>query len=250
MTGHGKRAHSKFSASGAERWFNCPGSVVLNETVPARDSVWSLEGTKAHEVLERTLKLNAGGMRPRWPLTVPGEMKRHALDATRFILGLGEKHPGSELMVETRIYMPFIHPEMFGTFDAAVVEHFGTLHVIDYKYGAGKPVSPGTLENPNLQMLFYGMGVAAKYDWNFKRVRLWIIQPRIKGYDGPVFLELPILELREWVEQFRRAVDRVERFPKQYKEGPWCHWCNAKGKCPLKKQAKLEQAKAAFSALL
>lgn len=250
MKSHGERKHSKFSASGAERWFNCQGSVKLSEGLPDKDSVWSLEGTKAHEVLESVLvSLISGKNKAAGTLRVltdveRGEMGIHGFNAAAFIYGLHEKNSGSEILVETRISLPFIHAEMFGTFDAAVVDHFGTLHVFDYKYGAGHSVSP----KKNLQMIFYGLGLAAKYDWNFSRVRLWIIQPRIKGYDGPMFWELGILELKKYVRAFREAVKQVEKNPNNFVEGPWCHWCKAKSVCPLKQQGKLEKAISVFSA--
>lgn len=249
MTNHGERKHSKFSASGAERWFNCSASVELSEGMPSRDSVWSIEGTKAHEVLEEVLRalIEHRGREARvgkQDPTIPAEMQRHAIDAANFIMRLHRLHSHSEIMVETRIYLDFIHPEMFGTFDGAVVDYFGTLHVFDYKYGKGYAVSP----RKNLQMIFYGIGLAYRFHWNFKKVRLWIIQPRIKGYDGPVFWDLSIEELREYAKLFRAAVKRVLKSP-ELKEGPWCHWCNAKGKCPLKLEGRNEKAIAIFSGM-
>lgn len=250
MKPHHERAHSKYSASGSERYFNCPGSVELSEGVPDRDSVYSLEGTKAHEVLENiaTVMIQNGCTKifyPQFDRSIPKEMIFHGTNAANFMLGLHAKNPGSEILVETRIYLDFIDPEMFGTFDGAVVDHFGTLHVFDYKYGAGVPVSP----IGNWQMLFYGIGLAHKYNWNFSRVRLWIIQPRIKGYDGPVFWDVPILELKNhYVPVFRAAVERVQENPDLFVEGSWCHWCKAAKKCPLKNEKRLEKAVTIFSA--
>lgn len=248
---HGERKHSKFSASGAERWFNCPGSVALSEGLPDKDSVWSIEGTKAHEVLEDIMKIGIelgyealAKARYDFRKGIPLEMIRHALNAARFILGMHSETKHSEVMIETRIHLDFIHPEMFGTFDGAVLDHFGTLHVFDYKYGAGHAVSPVQ----NLQMIFYGIGLAHKYHWNFKRVRLWIVQPRIKGYDGPLFWERDIAQMKRYVGVFTDAVERVEKYPNKFVEGSWCHWCKAKTKCPLKQQAKLDQARLVFQA--
>lgn len=247
MKDHKERAHSKFSASGTERWFQCPGSVQLSEGLPDIDSVWSIEGTLAHEVLEATMRLelsgNCGAQAEDYESVVTQrnvtrEMVDYANDASDFILGLYQKLPGSEVLVETRIYLDFIHPEAFGTFDAAVIDFWGTLHVFDYKYGAGHAVSP----TKNLQMIFYGIGLANKYRWNFKRIRPWIIQPRIKGYDGPSYWELPTVEMRKYVDVFKKAVDRVERYPNKYVEGQHCHWCKAKAICPLKQENKLKKA--------
>lgn len=239
-----QRKHSKYSASGAERWIHCPGSVSLSEGVPDKDSPWSLEGTKAHEVLETILNRKLIGAPKAAVHQETPEMVGHGKDAANFILGIHRKHLYSEILVETRIQLGFIHPEMFGTFDGAVIDHFGTLHVFDYKYGKGHAVSPVD----NLQMLFYGLGLAHFHHWNFNQVRLWIIQPRIRGYDGPTFWELPILKLRSYEKVFKKGVERVEKNPSLYAEGQWCHWCKAKNKCPLKQEVRREKAISVFKA--
>lgn len=250
---HGARKHSKYSASGAERWTACPGSVHLSEGLPDKSSVYSLEGTTAHEVLEdMLLKASTAGGKSvstvgasfdwKWQGPPNKEMISHTANAANFILRLHHDLPGSELLVETRVHLDFIHPEMFGTFDAAVVDHFGTLHVLDFKFGSGHAVSPVR----NLQMAFYGVGLAHLYQWNFKRVRLWVVQPRIKGYDGPTYWEVPTLELKTYVDFFKEAVDRVELNPNEFVEGGHCHWCKAKGICPLKRGTKISKARNIF----
>lgn len=265
MMAHGGRKHSKYSASGSERWTECPGSVALSEGKPDKDNVWSVEGTQAHEVHEAALLslIEYGGKDsvmklPAWfsPVARSPHMftpthlqKSHALmfhhgtNSARFIYQLHKETPDSEILVETRVALKFIHPEMFGTFDGAVIEHFGTLHIFDYKYGAGHSVSP----KKNLQMIFYAVGLAEKYGWNFKRARLWIVQPRIRGYDGPVYWDIPIHELKRYVGFFREGVARVENSPDVFKEGSWCHWCKGKGVCPLKTDKRINKAKEIFS---
>ncbi len=233
----GERAHSKFSASGADRWFNCPGSVELSEGQPDKTNAWALEGTEAHAILERIMKGEHVKLHE-----APKEMINYGAQAAGFIKALGRKL-GAEVTIENRVFLDFIHPEMFGTTDSAVIEHFGTLHVFDYKYGAGHAVSP----KENLQMIFYGIAMAHLHHWNFTRVRLWIIQPRIKGYDGPVYWEIGIDELYAYVEKFQTAVDRVLANPTQYIEGSWCHWCKAKSVCPLKRESKLREAQNVFA---
>ena len=250
---HAERAHSKFSASGSERWFNCPGSVELSEGRPDKSSKWALEGTQAHEVLEtlmgdaleHDLRKVSPGLSAVLMISNPKEMIKLGALAANFILSLHKQTPDSDAIVETRVYLDFIHPEMFGTFDGAVIDYFGTLHVFDYKYGSGMAVSP----KENLQMIFYGIGLAHKYNWNFKRVRLWIIQPRIKGYDGPLFWDISTKELRAYVGKFERAVERVETRPDELREGSWCHWCKAKSICPLKTQKRMNEAVQIFKDL-
>lgn len=248
---HKERAHSKFSASGADRWFHCAGSVEASEGVKDKSTEWSLEGTRAHELLERimnfALEVKTHHIYQKTAMALaekktPPEMVSHGMNAANFILSLGKSLPGSNILVENRVYLHFIHPEMFGTYDGAVLDHWGTLHVFDYKYGKGHSVSP----KENLQMIFYGIGLAHKYKWNFKKVRLWIIQPRIRGYNGPLFWDLHIDELLGYVEQFKWAVDRVIKNPDHFVEGEWCYWCKGKVNCPLKRDKKLKEAQLIF----
>lgn len=237
---HQERKHSPYSASGAERWFECPGSIKLSEGIPDKDSVWSLEGTHAHEVLENFLRKWQGlDLLPvKSPLPA---MRIHVEKAGAFILGIYGKAKGSRLVSETRVHLPFVHPEAFGTLDASVVEYFGTLHVIDFKYGAGVLVSA----KENLQMIFYAMGVAHQHGWDFQRVRLWILQPRI-GNGEPTFWDISIGELKAYVDVFKRAVERVEKEPDTFVEGKHCWFCKAKGVCPLKQDLKFKKAKEIF----
>lgn len=236
---HGSRKHSKFSASGALRWVSCPGSVKLSEGLPDKTSVWAEEGTRAHEVLEACL-VNGIKTGMIYSDFGSGDMYTLGRNAAKFIIDLSG---GNEILIEDKVYLDFIHPEAFGTYDAAIPEYYGTLHVFDYKYGAGVPVSV----KDNLQMIFYGLGLAHKFGWDFQKVRLWIIQPRIKGYDGPTYWDLTIPVLKIYEKIFRNAIARVEREPENYVEGSWCHWCKAKNICPLKAEKKYEKAKSIFT---
>lgn len=249
-----EKKHSRFSPSGAERWFNCPGSVTLSEGLPDRETIYSKEGTKAHSVLESMLQtLNNRymssavffrGLHSLYSHVDDKEMVRICNDAAQFIFKqFAHSADDAHLLYETKAHLPFIHPDMFGSFDAAIIEYFGTLHIFDFKYGAGVAVSAVQ----NLQMISYALGMAFMHEWNFKKARLWIIQPRIKGYDGPTFWDLSIKDLKKYIPEFEKAVDRVERFPQEYREGAWCHFCKANQICPLKQEAKFDKAKAVFS---
>lgn len=240
---HGERAHSKFSASGAERWFNCPGSVAASEGIEDKASSYALEGTLAHEVLEVYLNSLISGDPGPLPLGTNLEMRNLAYQSAQFIFNMHKSRPGSELLVENKTYLDFIHPEMFGTYDSSIVDYFATLDVFDFKYGQGHSVSPVE----NLQMIFYGLGLGYKHKFNFKSVRLWIDQPRVRGYDGPLFWELPIRKLMSYQKVFEEAVERVIKSPYTFVEGDWCHWCKGKKKCPLKNEKRILQAQTIFN---
>ena len=56
MTKAAPKAHAKLSASSSERWLNCPGSIALiDKAPPPRESKYALEGTTAHECMEKML---------------------------------------------------------------------------------------------------------------------------------------------------------------------------------------------------
>lgn len=239
MSSHGTRKHSKFSASGAARWFTCPGSVALSEGVPSKDSIYSLEGTLAHEVLESIFQKGSGN----YPEKATPEMIAYAEETASFIIKIHDQaNSACDFLVEEKVHLDFIHPQAFGTLDYSIVEHFGTLHILDFKYGMSL-VSPVE----NLQFIFYALGVAHRYDWNFARIRMWTLQPRARS-GGYTFWEITTDELRKYISKFKDAVARVEKFPEQYVEGSHCHWCSGKVKCPLKQEGKIEKAKSVFLA--
>lgn len=238
MTGnHGERKHSRFSASGAERWFNCPDSVHLEaEAPPEVPGPWAAEGTAAHELAEGFL---ARTLTKRELAEADPQMVLHVRKFTDWV---DEKAMfADEILLETRVHLPFIHEEMFGTGDVTLVEHFGTLEIIDLKYGKS-PVDP----NQNLQLIFYALGFAHLYDWNFFKARLTIAQPRC-GDGEPRSWEVTIKDLKDyWIPLFHKAVARVEAKRGRYFEGKWCHWCKAKNICPLKKDKALNEARELF----
>lgn len=245
--------HAKFSASSMERIEQCPGSVELSATQPDRDTPWSIEGTKAHTVLETVTKNQIAG-RP-WK---QGVLKL-VPDVTKEMFDLGKMtsdfiidqfrrlkpSSGQRLAVETKVLLPWIHENIGGTYDSKIVDPFGTLHIFDYKFGAGHAVSP----TDNLQLVTYSVGEAKKYNWNFLKARHWIIQPRIRGYDGPLFWDCSMRDLEfYWEPRLRSIVNTALKNPKQYKEGGHCHWCKARPICPLKRDAKKEKASLAWGA--
>lgn len=237
-----EKAHSKFSASGSERWLNCPGSVALSEKAPPQiENKYALEGTRAHECLELVLRhaiATRNGEMPR-PLSWNGfddEMIHHAMESTKYILRRLPK--GAVLLCETKVSLEFIASGMFGTVDAAIVDEFGRLWVFDFKYGAGHAVNP---EN-NSQMIYYALGIAHKYNYNFADVCLSIIQPRAEHERGPNReWVIEIDELRSWSEKFLQGVSAAKKSNAPLVDGDWCRWCPAKVICPqLSDQAFVE----------
>lgn len=240
------KAHAKLSASGSERWLNCPASVELCERAPkGRESAYATEGTTAHECLEMILKNHKG--RPYSAMQMlkskyPEEMVTHAIQAYKEIEA--RVTPGAIVLSETRVDLTFVGPDMFGTADCSIVEEFGRLQVIDYKYGAGVAVDP----EDNTQLLYYALGIAHKYDYNFNEVVLTIIQPRAPHERGPVReWVITIDELLAWKQKFIEGVARVNDPLADFSAGDWCRWCPGAVMCPAIKDRALKDAQVDFN---
>ncbi|MEG0361935.1 MAG: DUF2800 domain-containing protein, partial [Longicatena sp.] len=53
---HAEREHALLSASASHRWLECTPSAVLEDGLADKDSAYSLEGTRAHEIAEECLR--------------------------------------------------------------------------------------------------------------------------------------------------------------------------------------------------
>lgn len=239
-----KKLHAKYSASGSEKWLNCPGSVALSLKVPPLpESAFAREGTDAHTCLEAIMK----SAKPRVTAVMlkkqyPDPMVDIVFEVYRRIMDLVPE--GAEVLCETEVRLDFVKAGMFGTVDAAIVDLFGDLWVIDLKYGRGRLVLP----EENSQMIYYGLGLAHKYNYNFERIRLVIAQPRIIHKDGN-FREWVIepLELRKWADRFHAGVLACEKPNAHFKRGRWCFFCPAQSICPITEDKKYEQAQNDFN---
>lgn len=245
------KLHAKYSASGAKRWLECPGSISLSEQAPEpTESRYAKEGTRAHEVLEYLLKNRAKRLSASSFLkkSHPLEMVLYAEEVLKYVEKRLSKLDGAELFIEVKADLPVSEEGQFGTADIVIVEHFGKLIVLDYKYGAGIPVYP---EN-NPQLLYYALAVAHKFDYNFAEVEVVIIQPRAVVSSGETTRSwtTTIDHLLAWRDRFEsgilRAKDAAKAPEKFLKAGDHCRFCPAKIMCPEIKNKALREAQADF----
>lgn len=249
---HSTRAHAKYSASGSPRWLKCSGSIELSEKAPPQsESPYAKEGTEAHECLEfllnnRNRLLAAEKMaRKKWN----DDQVNHGLDAVAYVLEKADTLlVGGEVEIEaeTRVDASFFTKEgQFGTTDISIIQLFGKLVIIDYKYGAGVPVS--VVENS--QLIYYALGMAARYDFNFEEVEMVIVQPRAEHEDGPIRSWSCSMQylLDEWVPKFKRGVEICEDpFESTLLAGDHCRFCPAAPICPEISNKRLREAQIEF----
>jgi len=171
----------------------------------------------------------------------PKPMITHALQTYKQIYNLVPEE--ADLLCEIRVGLEFVEPGMFGTVDAAIVELFGILWVIDYKYGAGRMVDPAD----NSQMIYYALGIAHKYHFNFSKVRLAIAQPRIVHKDGFFRTwDISIPKLMSWQKVFKNGVEACKKPDAPLKPGRWCFFCPAQTICPAIENRQMEEAQTDF----
>lgn len=234
--------HALLGASSAARWIACPPSARATENLPDEESEYAAEGTRAHEVCEVALRRNL----KNWD-------QGRALMEVVSGGALGEDEKSSEIIRAANQYIDFIHeqwalfphkpgvfieqevdvsrwvPEGFGTCDCLMIGD-GILHIVDFKYGKGVPVSP--VRNP--QLMYYALGAYALFDGieEIDTVRMSIVQPRIQ--EEPETWELSLADLLTWAhEVLTPAAQMAWKGEGEFCPGPHCkdHFCKAYPNC-------------------
>lgn len=239
----GPSKHSSIGASGMHRWANCPGSVKLSEGMPNPSSIYAEEGTKAHdlaaEILEGRLSLN-----DLKPPEVDADMKGAIKVYVDYNFKL-QKERNTEMLVEREFDLSSIFEGCFGTSDCVQYESdTKTLHVIDYKHGAGLAVEV----EQNMQLQYYGLGALLSTGYPCDKVVLTIVQPRCEHPDGPVrSWELSSMELLEFSMTLKEAAAATQKEDAPIIPGSWCRFCNAKAICPAFKEKANAMATKVFA---
>ena len=189
--------HSPLGGSGAYRWMPCPGSVRLSYGVEDPESEYAALGITAHELGEACLKTSVDA----WNYIVcpPGQgynnvpsgpVDKLMADAVQVYLdAFRAAHPSfhndENGWVELEFHCPKLHKYFWGKSDSGFWdEPARTLHVWDYKHGAGIVV-----EVPwNPQLMYYAAGILEylKLWGEIDKIVLWVAQPNGFHGDGPI----------------------------------------------------------------
>lgn len=224
--------HAKLSASSAHRWLACLGSIDAEKGLKDKSSPNAEEGTAAHELAELALKEDKaantfiGQTLPESKWLVDGEMADYVQAYVDYVTAIG-----GEQFYEERVNFSEWVVEGFGTSDVIAIDG-DTLHIIDLKYGKGVRVDA---EN-NPQGMLYALGSYSEFGmlYNFKRVRIHIVQPRL---DHISEWEITIEDLLKWGAWVSEQVQRIEEGGAPRTAGEkQCQWCKAKATCPALKK--------------
>ncbi len=220
-------AHAKLSPSSANRWLNCPASVIVSEGITDKGSSYALEGTAAHflasECLTQdvtasyfekyiavedngdcyftTLAVGAGNL-PYF--NAEGEMAEHVQKYLDYVQKIVQDTKGT-LFVEQSLSLEHItgEPGAKGTSDSVILTD-NEIIIVDLKYGMGVKVDA---EN-NQQLMLYALAALAEYDFyaEFQQARLVIHQPRLNHVSE---WTISIEDLQAFGEQVKRAANYI-----------------------------------------
>jgi len=250
VTAPSPKTHAELAPSAAHRWMRCYGSVALCRGLPeGPSSPFADEGTFMHGIAAECLvrgsdaasRLGARSECGRFEVTEDAAAHVQVyLDAVRSV----ELAEGGELRVEQRV--DALHPNVHGTADALLLSRDGrTLHVFDFKYGAGVFVDA----DENEQARTYAVGALnlwGKLAERVASVELHIVQPRYHGA-RPWRTDVQTrAEIQTFLALLRGAVAAVKKPGAGLHAGDHCRWCPARATCPELRKLALQTARSAF----
>jgi len=247
-----ERAHAILSASGSGKWLVCTPSARLEEDIPDEGSVFSAEGTLAHDVFDNMLRvyLKQPGVVPLTVDDMPGDMFYYVTEAydraVTMIEAARKRCPDPIILVEQRLDFSRWVQEGFGRGDLVIITD-DMVEIADLKYGKGILVDA----HDNSQMRLYALGAYNELShlYDIKRVRAHVLQPRMNNWSSE---ELSVEELLDWADTTvvpMAALAWVGEGDRVAGEHCSDYFCRARFTCPARNIASQELVKTAFSVL-
>ena len=247
-------AHALLGPSSAARWIACPPSVKLCEQFEDVESEYAKEGSLAHEIAElKVRKLIDPGLTSRKFTAAMKKLKEKELyqeemqgytdEYVEFIQEQMYSYPTTpHIAVEQKVDFSEYVPDGFGTADCILIAN-DTLHIIDFKYGKGVPVS---VEN-NAQLLLYALGAYLAYEmiYPIEHIKMSIVQPRLANIDT---WECSLDYLLEFAKIAQEKATMALKGKGDFNCGEHCKFCKAKAICKERANVNLELAKYEFKA--
>mgnify|MGYP000967190844 FL=1 len=248
-------AHALLGPSSAARWIACPPSVKLCEQFEDAESEYAKEGSLAHEIAELKVrkiidpgltsrKFTAAMKKLKEKDLYQEEMQGYTDEYVEFIQEQMYSYPTTpHIAVEQKVDFSEYVPGGFGTADCILISN-DTLHIIDFKYGKGVPVS---VEN-NAQLLLYALGAYLAYEMIFpiEHIKMSIVQPRLTGIDT---WECRLDYLLEFAKIAQEKAAMALKGEGDFNCGEHCKFCKAKATCKARANANLELAKYEFKSV-
>lgn len=236
--------HKRKSASGAEKFISCPGSLTREDLVPPEESPdeeWSVEGTAAHALGEKCLREQTE------PWMHMGEiMEAHGEELTDFPVNTDMSEAvqvyvdyvrsmygdDCDSFIEMSIDNPEVGEDFGGTADYVayrVKDGGGFIHVMDYKHGIGISVDI----DDNKQLLYYAYGVILLLGiekGEGMNVGITIVQPRGFHSEGSIRERwVSSDDVYDWAEEILLpGMKKADAADAPLCLGEHCRFCRAK----------------------
>lgn len=254
---HSERKHALLSASSAGRWLACTPSARLEEQFPDTESEAAAEGTLAHELAEAKVrnffftkefgkrKLNGAIKKLQANELWRDEMQGYTDDYLDYIKNIAlSLKAAPSARIEQRVYFKEYtladpEDEIDGSGIADCILLYGdTVHVIDFKYGKGVPVSAE--KNPQLMLYALGAYMAYRMLYPISRAKLTIVQPRLDSLSEWECTAEELLEFGEYVKE--RAAFAVKGEGDFRPDKDACRFCRAKAQCRARAEENIRLA--------
>ena len=243
--------HATLSASSSHRWMNCPPSVRLTEHIADNGSVYAAEGSEAHALCEYKLRrllgidadnpLDGPGGLQYYDSTMEDAANGYAAYVMELLEDIRQTCADPIVMVEQNLDYSRWVKDGYGTGDAVIVAD-GTLHVVDFKYGTGVPVSA----EGNSQMRLYALGALDMFGelYDIDTVVTTIYQPRLASISTDMISKTDLLD---WAENtLRPLADQAYKGEGDLNAGSWCRFCKLRNTCRKRAEANLAMAQHDF----
>lgn len=232
---HTERKHARLSASRAERFMTCPGSVRLENQMPYEPPGEAAAiGTAIHELSEKMLREEAIN-----PNDYPDDHLDMASDYVAFINSLVFNPRKKLIEVNLDKGLKSLHPALGGTADAILVDG-NHLHVADLKTGRVLVEA----EN-NKQLMTYALGAMRQLNAPADIIcTMHIFQPRA----GHSKWTVNGIDLINHGHDLRNAATLALTPDAPTNPSPdACKYCRAKTICPSMRQKVQDNARQDFA---
>ena len=230
--------HAPLAPSSAPQWGYCSGSVVANRDAPDITCERTESGTASHWVAEQALQVHGPIVEEFIGKTAPNgvvvdeEMAEGARVYLEDVEAVWAEHnvPTSRMFIEQRVEMPHIHPENWGTLDAAIwVPDQDTLYLWDYKFGH-REVEAAL----NMQLINYTAGLMALCPGmnTSTTVIMRVVQPFCYHAPEPIREWITTVDdLQFWFRQLHDKAHQAMGESPKMSSGKHCRDCHAVARC-------------------
>lgn len=247
--------HSRFAPSAAPIWAHCSGAVRAMAEHPGVESEASRRGTAAHWVMAQVLEtLRDGKDGPVVAADCIGQtapngvvIDRETVEGVQVLITdvckvANEFGALRSLVVEHRVAAPHVHPENWGTLDAAIIIRHSSgaplkIFLWDYKNGHAQVKAFGNYQLVNyVEGLRHELGLNGVDDQHID-VSMRVVQPFSYRSGGPIDeWACKLSDLRGYANVLRTCADEAS-FNPTLTTGAHCRYCSARVRCDARRQA-------------